>query len=134
MLNKVQLIGFLGANPEIRYTTDQKAIAKFSLATSESWKGKDGQKQEHTEWHNIVIHGKLAEVVRDYLKKGSLVYLEGSIKTRSWEKDASIHYITEIICDSMKMLPSGTKGAQSAEASPVPASSEKQAKTTDGPF
>ena len=122
MLNKVQLIGFLGGDPDLRYTTgeNQKAVIKFSLATSESWK-KDGEKQEKTEWHNIVIYGKLAEVASDYLKKGSLVYLEGAIKTRSWEKDGVTHYIAEIVVDSMKMLPNG-KAETARKTTPAPAS------------
>jgi single-strand DNA-binding protein len=130
MLNKAQLIGFLGGDPEIRYTTDQKAIAKFSLATTDSWKDKDGKKQEKTEWHNIVIYGKLGEIAGQHLKKGSLVFLEGSIKYRSWDKDGATHYITEIIADSMKMLPSGksqsqAQGKPSAETSAYEQSADR---------
>ena len=119
MLNKVQLIGFLGGAVDLRYTAgdNPKAVAKFSLATSESWKGKDGQKQEHTDWHNIVIYGKLAEIADEHLGKGSLVYLEGSIKNRSYEKGGETRYVTEIVCDSMKMLPNGkSQGAKEKSA------------------
>ena len=76
MLNKVQLIGFLGADPEVRYTNDSEAIARVNIATSESWK-KDGEKHEKTEWHRVVFFGKLAEIVGEYLKKGSLVFVDG---------------------------------------------------------
>ena len=134
MLNKVQLIGFLGADPDIRYTTDQKPVAKFSLATSESWK-KDGEKQEKKEWHNIVIYGKLAEIAGDYLKKGSLVYLEGAIKTRSWDKDGETRYITEIVVDSLKMLPNGkSHSAQDASSAPVTKKKQTLKSVNNGPF
>lgn len=121
MLNKVQLIGFLGGDVDLRYTTGEnsKAVAKFSVATKESWKGNDGKKQEHTEWHNIVIYGKLAEIAGEHMAKGSLVYLEGSIKTRSWEKGGETKYMTEIICDSMKMLPNGKSGGAKEKAAPA---------------
>jgi single-strand DNA-binding protein len=126
MLNKVQLIGFLGAAPEVRYTPEQEAIARVRIATSESRK-KNGEKHEKTEWHNVVFFGKLAEVVGDHLKKGSLVYVEGHLQTRSWEKDGEKRYTTEIIAESMKMLPSG--GGKAREASDAPKPSYD-----DGPF
>jgi len=109
MLNKVQLIGFLGANPDVRYLPSGDAIARIRLATSEIWKDKGGEKQEKTEWHQIVFFGKLAETVSGYLKKGSLTYVEGKLQTRSWEKDGETRYLTEIVADSMKMLPSGKR-------------------------
>ncbi len=108
MLNKVQLIGFLGIDPEIRYTQEGEAVARTRIATSETWK-KNGEKQEKTEWHQIVFFGKLAEVVGEYLKKGSLAYVEGRLQTRSWDKNGETRYTTEIIADSMKMLPNGKK-------------------------
>lgn len=108
MLNKVQLIGFLGTNPEIRYTQEGDAVARTRIATSETWK-KNGEKQERTEWHQIVFFGKLAEVVGEYLKKGSLAYVEGRLQTRSFDKDGETRYMTEIVADSMKMLPNGKK-------------------------
>lgn len=108
MLNKVQLIGFLGTNPEIRYTQEGDAVARTRIATSETWK-KNGEKQERTEWHQIVFFGKLAEVVGEYLKKGSLAYIEGRLQTRSFDKDGETRYMTEIVADSMKMLPNGKK-------------------------
>lgn len=108
MLNKVQLIGYLGANPEIRYTQEGNAIAHARIATSEIWK-KNGEKQEKTEWHQIVFFGKLAEIVGEHLKKGSLAYVEGRLQTRSWDKDGETRYTTEIVADGMKMLPNGKK-------------------------
>ena len=96
MLNKVQLIGFLGADPDIRFTPEQEAVARVRIATSETWK-KNGEKHEKTEWHNIVYFGKLAEIVRDHLKKGALVYVEGKLQTRSWDKDGETRYTTEIV-------------------------------------
>jgi len=108
MLNKVQLIGFLGTNPEIRYTQEGDAVARTRIATSETWK-KNGEKQERTEWHQIVFFGKLAEVVGEYLKKGSLAYVEGRLQTRSFDKDGETRYMTEIVADSMKMLPNGKR-------------------------
>lgn len=97
-INKVTLIGRLGQDPEIRYTNEGAAIANISLATSETWKGKDGQKQEKTEWHKVVIFGKLAEIAGEYLKKGSLVYIEGKLQTKKWQdQQGQDRYTTEII-------------------------------------
>ena len=122
MLNKVTLIGYLGDNPELRYTKEKEAIARVRLATSESWK-KDGEKQERTEWHNLVFFGKLAEITGDYLKKGSLIFVEGSLQTRSWDKDGETRYTTEIVAREMKMLPS-KKTAASDEAWTVQATAK----------
>lgn len=122
MLNKVTLIGYLGDNPELRYTKEKEAIARVRLATSESWK-KDGEKQERTEWHNLVFFGKLAEITGDYLKKGSLIFVEGSLQTRSWDKDGETRYTTEIVAREMKMLPS-KKTAASDEAWTVQATTK----------
>lgn len=134
MLNKVQLIGHLGADPEIRYNADHEAIAKARIATSESWK-RNGEKQERTEWHNLVFFGKLAEIVRDYLKKGSLVYVEGRLQTRSWEKDGETRYSTEIVVGEMKMLPSGKTTAEPA-AKPTARKGDAKARPAhdDDPF
>jgi single-strand DNA-binding protein len=103
MLNKVMLIGNLGKDPVVKPVGDTK-VCNFSLATSESYKDKQGNKIDKTEWHNIVIWGNLADVCGKYLKKGSKVYLEGKIATRSYEQDGVTKYTTEVICDSMKML------------------------------
>ena len=107
MLNKVILIGNLGADPEVRYTQSGTAVANFSLATTEKWKGQDGQMQEQTEWHKIVAFSRLGEICGEYLSKGSKVYIEGRIQTRSWEdKDGNKRYTTEIVAREMKMLDS----------------------------
>ena len=104
-LNKVQLIGHLGKDPETRFLPDGKAVCNFSIATSEQWKDKDsGEKREATEWHNIAAFGKLGEICGEYLKKGSLVYIEGKLTTRKWEKDGVTRYATSINADTMKIL------------------------------
>jgi len=104
-LNKVMIIGRLGSDPEIRYTQDGAAVANFSIATSESWNDKSsGEKKESTEWHRIVAWQKLAEICGEYLKKGKEVYIEGRLKTRSWDKDGVKHYMTEIHASYMQML------------------------------
>ncbi len=104
-LNKVHLIGRLGKDPEIRYTQSGTPVANFSLATSERIKNKDGNYEEKTEWHQIVLWGRTAEVAGEYLGKGSLVYIEGRIQTRKWsDKDGSDRYSTEIVGDRLQML------------------------------
>ncbi len=105
-LNKVMLIGNLGKDPELRYTTSGVAVATFSLATNESWKDQDGNLQERTEWHNIVAWKKLAEICGEWLKKGKKVYIEGRIQTRSYDdkNTGTKKYITEIVADNMIML------------------------------
>ncbi len=104
-LNRVQLIGRLGKNPEVRYTANGSSVANFTMATNESWTGKDGQKNEKTEWHNIVAWGKLGEICGEYLTKGKQVYIEGRLTTRSWEdRDGKKRYTTEIKADNMIML------------------------------
>ena len=108
-VNKVHVIGRLGADPEVRYTQDGAAVANFSIATSDSWKDKvSGEKKEATQWHRIVMWDKLAETAGEYLKKGKEVYVEGKLKTRSWEKDGVTHYMTEIHAYTMQMI--GSKG------------------------
>ena len=103
-VNKVILMGGLGRDPEVRFMPNGEAVANLSIATTENWKDKSGQKQEKTEWHNIVAYRKLAEIIGEYLKKGSQVYIEGKLQTRKWEKDGVTRYSTEIIADTMKML------------------------------
>jgi single-strand DNA-binding protein len=111
MINKAILVGRLGKDPEVRYTPDGAMVTSFSLATDEQWKDKTGEKVQKTEWHNIVTFGKLAEICGNYLGKGLLVYIEGRIRTRSWEgKDGVKRYTTEIIATDMKML--SPKGAE----------------------
>jgi single-strand DNA-binding protein len=104
-VNKVILIGNLGRDPETRYMPDGGAVTNVSIATTESWKDKNGEKQEKTEWHRIAFFGKLAEIAGEYLKKGSQVYVEGRLQTRKWQdKDGQDKYTTEIIADRMQML------------------------------
>ncbi|HEY3299144.1 MAG TPA: single-stranded DNA-binding protein [Methylophilaceae bacterium] len=114
-VNKVILMGNLGRDPEVRYMPNGEAVANFSIATTENWKDKSGQKQEKTEWHNIVMYRKLAEIAGEYLKKGRPVYIEGRLQTRKWEKDGVTRYSTEIIADQMQML--GGKDGGSSNAS-----------------
>lgn len=108
-VNKVILVGNLGKDPELRYTPSGDAVATFTLATSEKFKGRDGQMQEKTEWHNIVVWRQLAEICGKFLHKGKQVYLEGKIQSRSYDdRDGNKRYITEIVADQMQML--GNKG------------------------
>jgi len=116
-LNKVQLIGNLGKDPELKYTPSGVAVATFSIATSESWKDQDGNQQEKTEWHNIVAWRKLAEICGEYLKKGKKVYLEGKLQTRNYEKDGIKRYVTEIVADQLIMLDGGGKGGGNSNSS-----------------
>jgi single-strand DNA-binding protein len=108
-VNKVILIGNLGRDPEVRYMPNGEAVCNFSIATTDSWKDKSGERQEKTEWHNIVIYRKLAEIAGEYLEKGRPVYIEGRLQTRKWEKDGVTRYSTEIIADQMQML--GTRAS-----------------------
>jgi single-strand DNA-binding protein len=105
-VNKVIIVGNLGADPEIRYLTDGSAVANVSIATTETWKDKTtNEKHEKTEWHRVIFFRKLAEIVGEYLKKGSQVYVEGKLQTRKWtDKDGIDRYATEIIANDMKML------------------------------
>lgn len=127
-VNKVILVGNLGADPEIRYTPSGLAIANFRIATTESYKNKEGQKEDKTEWHRIVTFGKLAEICGEYLNKGKQVYIEGRIQTRDWEdKEGNKRYTTEIVCNQMQMLGRvGDKGSVPAGAG-APQESETQA-------
>jgi len=139
-VNKVILVGNLGADPETRYLPSGSAVTNIRIATSESWKDKtSGEQQERTEWHNIVFFGRLAEIAAEYLRKGSQVYVEGSLRTRKWEgKDGVERYTTETVASEMQML-GGRSGGGSASASapsqesrrssPAPASS-----ASDGDF
>ena len=114
MINKVILIGNLGADPEIRYTQNGTQVATFNLATTERWRGQDGQTQEQTEWHRIVAWANLAEICGEYLHKGSRVYIEGKLQTRKWQDQGGAdRYTTEIIAREMKMLtPRGSGGEE----------------------
>lgn len=113
-VNKVILIGTLGQDPEVKYLPSGGAVTNISVATSETWKDKNtGQKQEKTEWHRVVFFNKVAEIAGEYLKKGSQVYLEGSLRTRKWQaQDGTDRYSTEIVCDQMQMLGGRSEGGQ----------------------
>jgi single-strand DNA-binding protein len=113
-LNKVMIIGRLGADPDVRYTQSNTAVANMSVATSERFKDRNGELQERTEWHRVVVWNRLAEICQQYLKKGSLVYFEGKIETREWEdKEGQKRYTTEIKAFNMQMLDSRGDGAGS---------------------
>jgi single-strand DNA-binding protein len=110
-VNKVILVGNLGQNPELKYTPSGQAVCNLSIATNESWTGKDGTKQEKTEWHRLVLFGKLAELAGQYLQKGRQIYTEGKLQTRSWQdKDGQTKYMTEIVASSLQFL-GGNAGA-----------------------
>ena len=112
-LNKVMLIGNLGKDPEVRYTAGGTAVASFSLATSEKFKSKDGQWEEKTEWHNITLWGRTAEIAGEYLAKGRTVYIEGRLQTRKWtDKEGKDRYTTEIVGEKMQMLGGKGEGGQ----------------------
>jgi len=104
-LNKVMLIGNLGKDPEVRYTTSGAAVASFSVATTEKFKNKSGEWEEKTEWHNVTLWSRLAEIAGEYLSKGKTVYIEGRLQTRKWQdKDGKDRYTTEIVGEKMQML------------------------------
>lgn len=118
-INKVILIGNLGKDPEIRSLDNGVKVASFSLATTESFKNKEGQKIDQTEWHNIVMWRGLAEIAEKFLKKGSQIYLEGKIRTRSWDdKEGNKRYTTEIIADTFTMLGAKREDSSSPAAAP----------------
>jgi single-strand DNA-binding protein len=114
-VNKVILVGNLGADPELRYTNSGTAVANFRIATNERWNDKNGQQQERTEWHSIVAWGKLGEICGKFLKKGRSVYVEGRLQTRSWEdQSGNKRYTTEIVAQVMQML--GGRGGEGSDA------------------
>jgi single-strand DNA-binding protein len=129
-VNKVILIGNLGQDPEVRYTAGGDAVANISLATSETWKDRNtGERQERTEWHRVVFFGRIAEVVKQYLRKGSKVYVEGKLRTRKWQgQDGQDRYTTEVVVDvsgTMQMLDSRNgAGASTGERSQPSGSSQ----------
>ena len=137
-VNKVILVGNVGNDPEVRYMPNGNAVANVSVATSDSWKDKNtGDQQERTEWHRVVFFNRLAEIVEQYIKKGSKLYLEGRLQTRSWEQDGVKRYSTEIVASEMQMLDSrGSAGSvqdfgeQTIASAPGP-SSEKPGKASE---
>ncbi len=120
VVNKVILVGNLGKDPEVRFTPNGQAKASFSVATTEKWKDQQGQLQERTEWHNIVVWGKQAETCGQYLSKGRQVFIEGRIQTRSYDdKEGNKKYITEIVAQNVRFLGSGGGGGSRASAEPA---------------
>jgi single-strand DNA-binding protein len=115
-VNKVILVGNLGKDPEVRYMPSGEAITNITVATTDTWKDKSGEKQERTEWHRVAFFSKLAEIAGEYLKKGSQVYIEGRLQTRKWQdKDGHDRYTTEIVADRMQMLGSRSGGGNTFE-------------------
>ena len=144
-VNKVILIGNLGRDPETRYMPDGGAVTNVSVATTEAWKDKNGEKQEKTEWHRVAFFGKLAEIAGEYLKKGSQVYVEGRLQTRKWQdKDGQDKYTTEIVANVMQMLgsrqgmggaaPDRDTGGEASGSRPSASSSKPAAKAAGGKF
>jgi single-strand DNA-binding protein len=118
-VNKVVILGRLGTDPELKYTPSGVAVCNFSVATSESWNDKSGQKQEKTEWHRIVVWGKLAELCNQYLVKGRQAFIEGSLQTRSWEgQDGTKRYTTEINARNIQFLGGASKSNNSKQSGP----------------
>ena len=135
-LNKVMLIGNLGADPEIRYTPSGAAVANFRMATKDQWTSKEGERQERTEWHRVVAWRRLGEICGEYLHKGSLVYIEGSLQTREWEdRDGNKRYTTEINAWRMQMLDrAGKSGEATSQDERFPAEEPIDTPDDDIPF
>lgn len=138
-LNKVMIIGRLGADPETRYMPSGKAVANIRVATSEKWKDKQtGDVKDRTEWHSVVAYDKLAEIIAEYLAKGSQVYIEGKLQTRKWQdKEGKDRYTTEIIAQQMQMLgskPQGERPARQQERSAPPPPADDGGFDDDIPF
>jgi single-strand DNA-binding protein len=126
-VNKAVIIGNVGGDPETKYLPSGGAVTNLSIATSESWKDKQtGQKQERTEWHRVVFFNKLAEIVAQYVKKGSKIYIEGQLRTRNWEQDGVKRYSTEIVASEMQMLDSRQDDGQT-QTQPAPQQQYQQA-------
>ena len=134
-VNKVILLGRLGQDPELKYTPSGSAVANFSLATNRVWKDQDGNQQERTDWHRLVVWRKTAEIAGNYLKKGSLIYVEGRLETRSWtDKNEIVRYTTEVVVENFQML--GSKSDRTSDSNDVPLPEEElppetQEKTED---
>jgi single-strand DNA-binding protein len=136
-VNRVILIGNVGRDPETRYAASGDAITNLSLATSDTWKDKNGERQERTEWHRVSFFGKIAEIAGQYLRKGSQVYIEGRLQTRKWtDKEGQERYTTEIVADRMQMLGSRSSNTESDEPRAAPsrpaAASDDYQRAKDG--
>jgi single stranded DNA-binding protein (ssb) len=124
-LNKVTLIGRLGQDPEIRYTQSGSAVANATIATNDFWTDKQGEKQERTEWHSLMLWGKLADLAQSYLKKGSHIFVEGRLLTRDWEdQQGQKHYKTEVVVTTMQFLDSRISDSESTSSATTPAYTE----------
>ena len=133
-VNKVILVGRLGKDPETRYMPNGEAVTNVTLATSENWKDKSGEKQEKTEWHNLTFYRRLAEIAGEYLKKGSMIYVEGKLATRKWQdKEGKDRYTTDIIVNEMQMLSSKSGSGNFDMANNPAASSPAGAPATSKP-
>ena len=137
-VNKVILIGSLGGDPEVRYTPSGSAVANITLATSESWRDKQsGESQERTEWHRVVFFNRLAEIAGEYLRKGSKIYIEGTLRTRKWQDKAGVErYTTEIVASEMQMLDrkgGATEHFDQHEAPPVETNPSSYSSSTKEP-
>ena len=131
-MNRITLIGRLGSDPTVRKMQSGESVANISIATDETYKDRDGNKVKQTEWHRVVVYGKLAEICGDYLKKGRLVLFEGKNKTREWtDKDKVKRFTTEVICNDMQMLDAPKESSNESEA---PAPAETTAPAADCPF
>lgn len=131
-VNKVILVGRLGRDPETRYTSSGQAVCNFTLATDESFKDRSGERQKRTEWHRIVLWGKLAEIAQQYLKKGTMVYLEGRIQSRQWDdRDGNKRTTTEIVGNVMRMLSTRAESAAAAAGASPDAESHAPAPADD---
>jgi len=132
-INKVILVGNLGADPDVRYSAAGNAVTRINIATSEAWRDKQsGKQQERTEWHRVVFFGRLAEIAGEYLKKGQQAYIEGSLRTSSYEKEGQKHYATDIIANEMQML-GGRPASQRSSADDYRAASQGGQPSTTAP-
>ena len=135
MVNRVILVGNLGKDPEVRFTPNGKAMARFPVATSERWTDQDGNRQERTEWHNVVVWGKMAETCGQYLAKGRQVFIEGSIRSRQYDdKDGNKRYITEIVARDVRFLGGGGRGVGQEAGVAVPPGEDAGPQDEDIPF
>lgn len=133
-VNKAILVGHLGKDPEVRHLESGVAVANFTMATTESYKDKTtGERKELTEWHNIVLWRGLADIAAKYLHKGDMVYIEGRLRTRSWEKDGVTRYITEIVADNLTMMSPKPGGRDHRENTPSPAPSKNSSEDYKAP-
>jgi single-strand DNA-binding protein len=133
-INKVILVGRLGQDVELKYTASSDAVASMSVATSENWTDKSGQRQEKTEWHRVVMFRKLAEIAGQYLKKGSQVYIEGKLQTNKWQDNTGAdRYTTQIVANSMQMLDSKNSGGTSGAGQQPPQQSQQPQQDSQSP-